>query len=534
MIRRSPALAALILATVATIPAVARQEPAPAEPAGGASSTPSKTERVADLTLRYRFGERYVADEAQVGPGLIGPYRVAVLDELRDSVEAAQGAPRRVDSTRQVIYAERPASLGPLGVVVTSARRVEAYVVKPEEPSKRPGPKLLDGISVLIRPKLGDRPLILCLTDDRTLTEAEYLALSRDVYVPHLAALLPLRSVRLGDTWRVDRKGAQALLGDPFLLQADTLTGKLMDVRKEVEGSRMVASIALTGKVAGASGETTVNAELSFTFTAALPTKDPARKPTFPPSPTEDLVEAQGAITELRLATLASGPLPGPGRLRFLSSRKLTMHRQLGLAAGTPAPPALAEIPEPTSANSWLTHVDPAGRYGFRHPEDFLPPERTQPLAVPDTSLLVRTSREGRELLQVEYFAKTLTPEDLKKELAEKSKALKLEVVKGEEKWLPDAEWPGMRVHRIDADLKVADGKLAKTGSSGRIHVDSYLIQFPRSVSILAVASTSRPTVAAFRAEIEQALKTLQLDPAPGLPLDKAPRPPGEPAPAPR
>ena len=129
MIRRSPALAFLTLAALATIAAssaIAQQTPASAEPAGGSSSssTPSKTDRVADLTLRYRFSERYVADEAQVGPGMIGPYRVAVLEALRDSVEAAQGAPRRVDSTRQSIYAERPASLGPLGVVVASARRV--------------------------------------------------------------------------------------------------------------------------------------------------------------------------------------------------------------------------------------------------------------------------------------------------------------------------------------------------------------------------------------------------------------------------
>ena len=538
MIRRSPALACLTLAALATIAAgsaIAQQTPAPAEPAGGSSSssTPSKTDRVADLTLRYRFSERYVADEAQVGPGMIGPYRVAVLEALRDSVEAAQGAPRRVDSTRQSIYAERPASLGPLGVVVASARRVEASVVKPEEPSKRAGPKPLDGVSTLIRPKLGDRPLIVCLTDGRTLTEAEYLALAREIYVPHLAALLPSRSVRLGDTWRVDRKGAQALLGDPFL-QADTLSGKLMDVRKEVDGPRMVASLALTGKVTGPSGETTINAELSFTFTATLPARDPARKPTYPPSPTEDMVEARGAITELRLATLASGPLPGPGRLRFLASRKVTLHRQLGLVAGTPAPPSLAELPEPNSTNSWLMHVDPAGRYGFRHPEDLLPPERTQPLAEPDTSLLVRTSREGREMLQVEYFAKTLSPEDLKKELAEKSKALKMEVLKGEEKWLPEAEWPGMRVHRVDADVKLVDGKLAKAGPSARIHLDGYLIQFPRSASILAIASTSRPSVAAFRAEVEQALKTLRLDPIPALPTDKAPRPPGELGSAPR
>jgi hypothetical protein len=355
-------------------------------------------------------------------------------------------------------------------------------------------------------------PLILSLSEGRTLTEYEYDALSRQVFVPNLPALLPVQAVRLGDTWRIPRKAAQALLGDPTL-QGDTLVGKLDEVRKEADGPKMVASIAITGKAVGASGETTVNAEALFTFQGSLPPKDPSKKPSFPPNPLEGTMDARGAITELRLARISSGPMPGPGRLRFLSNRELTMHRQLGVLDGAVALPSIDKSPEPSEANSWVAHVDPSGRYALRHPQDLLPPNQSQTPAKPNTTLLVRSRREGPDVFQVEFFAKTLTPEDLKKELTERYAPWKTEVLKGEETWLPAADWPRMRVHRIDAALKVRDPKAPAAGGSTRVHFDGYLIQFGQSASILAVASTSRESVGPFREEIEKILKSIQLDP---------------------
>ncbi len=503
-----PLLAALLIPS-----AEVRGQATPGSAEGPAGSTPLETRKFADLTVRYRFSERYTTDDNNTGPGVVGSYRVAIRDVIRESVESAQGAPKRTDSTRQAIYAERPAEMGiGVGNVASSVRVIEKYQAKPEETSKTMGARPLEGVTVLLRPKLGELPLILSLTEGRTLSEYEYDVLSRQVYVPHLPGLLPTQVVRLGDTWRIPRKAAQALLGDPTL-QGESLVGKLAEVRKEVDGPRMVASIAITGKVAGPTGETTVNAEALFTFQGSLPPKDASKKKkTFPPNPSEDLMEGRGAITELRLARVTSGPLPGPGRLRFQSNREVTLHRQLGVAAGGVAPPLVEKPPEPSEANAWLTHLDPSGRYSLRHPQEMLPPDPAQPVK-PNTTLLSRTRREGRDMLQVEFFDKTLAVEDLKKELAEKYAMMKMEVLKGEEAWLPEAEWPKMRVHRIDAALKVADPKAAGLGSSTRIHFDGYLIQFGQSASILAIASTSRDSVAPFRQEVEQILKTIKLDP---------------------
>jgi hypothetical protein len=500
----------LLVALFLSAESIAQETPKADGPVG---STPSKTQNFADLTVRYRFSERYTTDDAKAGPGLVGSYRVAIRDVVRDSVESSQGAPKRVETTRQVIFAERPAEMTlSLGNVASAVRVIEKYQAKPEEAAKGSKVRPLEGLTVLIRPKIGELSLILGLTEGRTLTEPEFDALARQVFVPHLPNLLPGTVVRLGDTWRIPRKAAQALLGDPTL-QGDTLSGKLAEVRKEVDGPRMVASIAITGKVVGQSGETTVNAEAVFTFQGTVPPpKERPKKSMTSLMPLDDAMDARGAITELRLGSVTSGPIPGPGRLRFQSNRELTMHRQLGVAAEAPAPPLVEKPPEESEANAWLSHVDPAGRFSLRHPQEMLPPDRSQPTPEPNTTLLIRSRREGRDMLQVEFVPKTLTPEDLKKKLAEKCALLKMEVIKGEETWLPEADWPKVRVHRVDAALKVRDAKPPSPLASARIHIDGYLIQFAQSASIIAIASTSNSSAAPFREEVEKILKTILLD----------------------
>ena len=526
--RRASPLASSIaaLALLRAGPAPGQQPRSPGEgPAAASASTPSKTQKVADLTPRYRFAERYTVDDKRVGPGVIGPSRVAVLETARDSVESAQGAPRRTESTRQAIYAERPAETGSVGVVVSTARVYEKYLAKPEDASPGAAGRPLEGATLLVRPRLGDPPQVLCLTPGRSLTESEYQAIGRQVYVPHLAMILPAQAVRLGDTWRVPRKGAQALLGDPSI-QGDTLVGKLAEVRKEVDGPRMVASIAITGKVAAPGEETTVNAEVLFTFQASTIPREPARKSGMLPLPTGDQVDSPGAVTEVRLASITTGAVTGPGRLRFQSNRELTLHRQLGASAGAAPVPPVAEVPEPDEANSWLSRADPSGHSTFRHPQDFVPPSRAQPPAEAGTTLLYRAGRDGRDMFQLKYSDKVLAPEDLRKEMAERYQALKMEVLNGEELWLPEADWPGMKVHRIDAAVKMVDPKAVRSIGSTRVHFDGYLIQFPRAASILVIASTSKEAVAPFRTEVERVLRSIKIDPGRSLPMDKAPRPP--------
>jgi hypothetical protein len=505
-----PLTTSLLLALLLLPGAALSQE----TPKGKEGSTPAKTQKFTDLTTRYRFIERYTSQDDKAGPGIVGSYRVAILDVIRDSVESSQGAPKRTELSRHTIYGERPVELThSVGNVFASVKTIQKYQAKAEDASKTMGARPLEGATVLVRPRFGDLPLILSMTEGRTLTEYEYDVLAHQMFVPQLPALLPVQAVRLGDTWRVPQKGAQALLGDPSL-RGDTLIGKLTEVRKEVDGPRMVASIAITGKAAGTTGETAVNAEVLFTFQGSIPPKDPAKKSTFPPIPTEGTMESRGAITEIRLASVSSGLLPGTGRLRFQSNRELTMHRLLGPIDGPGALPPFEKTPEASEDNTWLSHVDPSGHYALRHSQDLLPPDRSQAIAEPNTVLLGRTRREGRDMLRIEFVGKTLTPEDLKKKLAEKYALMKMEVLKGEETWLPEAEWPKMRVHRIDASLRVRDPKaLVAGGGSTRIHFDGYLIQFGQSASILAITSTSRDDVAPFRQEVEQILKSIQLDP---------------------
>jgi hypothetical protein len=119
-------------------------------------------------------------------------------------------------------------------------------------------------------------------------------------------------------------------------------------------------------------------------------------------------------------------------------------------------------------------------------------------------------------MLQVEFVGKTLAPEDLKKELAEKYAVLKMEITKGAEEWLPEAEWPKMRVHRIEAAVNVSDPKAGNAGGSTRIHFDGYLVLFGQSASIMAIATTPRESAGSFRLEVEQILKSIQI--APGKP----------------
>jgi hypothetical protein len=505
-------LAGLLVLAAPAPQSLQAQEPKPAsEPSPDSTSTPLKTQKVADLTSRYRFLERYTTDD-KVNPGTLGPCRVAILEVVKDSFDSPQGAPRRTEETRQVIFTERPAEATSRGAVISVNRTFERYRVKPIDNSKTMGARPLEGLSVLIRPKLGELPLILSLDEGRSLTEYEYDVAAREVFVSQLSSFLPNQVVRVGDTWRVAQKAAQSLLGDPKA-QSETLVGKLNEIRKEVDGLRMVASIAITGKASVTGGDTTINAEILFTFLPDAAPNFATTKPSTSTRAAENVTQAPGAITELRMARLTSGPIGGNGRLRFQSNREVTLHRQLGLAANAIAPPKREKPPELTEANSWLTHVDPNGRYSFQHPQDMLPPDRSQPTADANATFFIRSRPSGRDLVQLEYTPKILTQDDLRRELKKKYGMLKMEVKEGEEKSLPEADWPKMKVHRIEAEVIVADPKAISTLGSTRIHFDGYLILFGQSSSIIAMSTTSRDAVASYRQEVEKILKSIQLNP---------------------
>ncbi len=501
---------ALVVAAFVTSMASGQTGPA-AAPVVQITSTPSKTQKVTDLTARYRFYERYTGDDDHTAPGYVASYRTAIIEVVKESLETPKAAPKRTEATRHSIFTERPAELNGVGNVTGVTRTYERFKVNPAD-LLTTGAQPLEGLSVMVRNRLGDLPQVISLTDGRVLTEFEYDAIAHQIYVPQISLLLPAQIIRIGDTWKVSRRAAQALLGDPLIV-GDGLVAKFAEVRKEVDGPRSVAVIDVSGKLPTSAGDSTINAELLFTFVGESSLRGFSNKPTFPPKPSEGVIEGGGSITEIRLARVISGPLPGSDRLRYQMNREVTMHRQIGLIEGAPVPPKLKMIPEMNPRNSWLTHFDHGYKFAIDHPQDLIFPERSLAVAEPKTSFMIRNSREGRDMLQVEYVPRTLAPADLKKELEEKYKAIKREVIKGNEVYLPEAEWPKMKVHRIDAEIKLADPKAVAVAGSARIHFDGYLITFGQACSIIAISSTTKDAVAPYRKEIEQILKTIRLDP---------------------
>ncbi len=477
------------------------------------TTTPTKTQKVSDLTARYRFIERYVGLDEHTGPGAVASYRTGIVEVVKESLETSKAAPKRTETTRTSVFTERPAEINGIGNVTSVTRTYETFSEKPTDPLVTGG-KALEGLSMLVRSRLAELPQILCLTDGRRMTEFEYDVAAHQMFIPQISLLVPIQVVRVGDTWKVTRRAAQALLGDPLIV-GDGLVGKLVEIRKEVDGPLSVALIEVTGKLPTTLGDSTINALVTFTFHGESSLRALQGKASFPPRPTEDITEGRGSITEIRLGRVISGPLPGTNRLRYQSNREVTMRRRIGIVEGAPPAPILKLMPEPNLQNTWLTHYDANYRYALDHPQDLLFPERNLAVAEPRTSFMTRSSRDGRDLFQVEFVPRTLAPADLKTELAEKYKAIKMEVIKGNEVWLNEEEWDKfkMKVHRIDAEVKLANPKAVATAGAPRIHFDGYLILFGQDSSIIAITSTTKDAVALVRKEFEQILKTIRLNP---------------------
>ncbi len=495
---------------------------AQAAAASAGDNAADKTVPYIDLTNRYLFLEKYTKFEERAVDGLIGQYRVGITEVLRDTIDVAEGEPKTTEVTRQTLFTERPAEVNGLGMVAATIRNYSRFQIRPDDVVRSVGPRPLDGLTIYVRPQQNQFPLILSLSEDRRLREREYEVAARQVFLPSLAAILPGYAARVGDTWRVSRRGVQVLVGESNI-RGESLTGKFIELRREAEGPRRVAVFSITGRVANAFAETTLNVEIRFTFvpvpiaapsTAAA--NDPAAKATTVgktrrESGPIDTMEARGGITDVRMARVATGILPGSKNknLKYKASQELTLRRQIGVIGD---PLNLPEIPASTDVNTWLTYVDAQARFFFHHPQELLPPERYQ--FVPTDSsgnmvTLVKNRPEGPDLVRVSIYDRELKEEDVRGLLAAEWEPTKLEVIKGSEEWLPESDWPGMKVFRVEAALKT--GERAK--GSSRLHYDGYLLQLGPRLNVIAVATTPRDTVSGFRRDVEQMLKTFKVGP---------------------
>lgn len=483
--------------------------------AGTVFTTPEKTVPYVDLTNRYRFVERYTKFEERAQGGLIGQYKVGISEVLKDSVDVAEGQPKTTELSRQSVFTERPAEVNSQGVVSATVRNYSRFQVQPEDVSPPPGPRPLENLTIYVRPQTSQLPLVLSLTVDRRLREREYEVAAHQLFLPNLVGLLPGYAARVGDTWRIPRRAAQALVGDPNT-RGDALSGKFLELRRDPNGPRQVAVFSITGRVVNAMADSTLNVEVHFTFlpqpVAARSTLPGAAK-TKREAAAADTIEAWGAITEVRMARVATGVMPGAKAarpLKFKSTQELTLQRQVGVAGD---PLTLPEIPAATDVNTWLTYVDSQNRFVFHHPQELLPPERPQFVPAEhsgDMVTLVKARPEGPDLVRLSVYDRELKEEDLRGILSAEWEPTKLEVIKGPEEWLPPEEWSGLKVFRIEAALKT--GERAK--GSTRVHYDGYLLQLGPRLSVIVVATTPRDAVSNFRRDTEQMFKTLKVNAA--------------------
>ena len=68
--------------------------------------------------MRYRFIERYSPTEDPNHPELLTQYRVGLRETQKTEREKQQGAPDRIQFSRQTIYTERAAQVEQIGELI--------------------------------------------------------------------------------------------------------------------------------------------------------------------------------------------------------------------------------------------------------------------------------------------------------------------------------------------------------------------------------------------------------------------------------
>ncbi len=493
------------------------------------TQTPPAENQVSDLTTRYRFIERYAA--ASGGQAAeIGQYRVANRDVLKVETEKEQGAPDRRETTVQVIYTERAATVNSSAAVTGLVRHYDAYRVTPQAETKPSVPTPLENLSVWIAPRPSASPVVLGLTDNHPMTEIEYTISTKYlILMPELSSVLPALPSRIGDRWTVPRGAGQALMGDRPVSEGRPLVAELTDVRRATDRPEFVASIRVTGsaKLPPNGSDTLINALILFKFAPPAPAPAPgagAEAPAGGVASGPTVVDARGAITDVRLArTSTSAVTGGNGRLRRTLTWELTLQRDLARPGAPLSVPPKA--PAPTQANSWLTYDDPQGRFHFRYPQELHPKKEPEAIELGIVELTDErpNSLDGR-IVRMMLQTKSgdpkadrdnRDPEFHKKSLNEEWARNKRDVLRGPTGWLPEATWAPfkMKVYRIEAAEKPS-GPASR--DVARIFLDHYLILFAQDESLMIEAITGQDPTQGFRKQVEEILKTFALGPATG------------------
>jgi hypothetical protein len=456
-----------------------------------------------DLSTRYRFQEHYATGDGQKPAGSIGTYRVGVKAINKITEEQAQGAPKITQTSLQFVYTERAMSANTLNdqYVTDLVRRFDTVRTSAESSSATKGKsdRPLEGVTVWLKDRPQQLPLVLNLTPEHRLTDLEYNHIINQIWLPRLAFLLPDSPKRLHEAWRVIPTAGQQMLGKPF--QSGVLQAKLTDVKPDPKGGDWTATIRVTGQIVLGSTDTGVNAEFTFTFAPPAPGGAAGAA-----ASEKQVVDARGAITKMRIASTSSALIPEQrvtGRLKFTVQRDYTLERQLNPTGPPLDPPAKA--PQASEENSWLTYRDPKGQFEFRHSEDlhYMPDE---PDSGPESLIFRSIQSEGSVRVGIHLVHQTKNQAEVlrKDQIAGLEKA-DWEITPGSAAWLPEGDWGKLRVFRWEL--------VGQTPSGERLHLYSYSVLTGQNLSFFVESTTNLdpPTVA--RSEIESILKTLTLAP---------------------
>jgi hypothetical protein len=568
--RKAPSRAANPAPTAAPLPSAAAPrapEPPPQQVPGRSPTEGAPLDQ--DLITRYRFSERYGTNVEVTDDGRIGQYRVAIKETVKEVVvkpndgdvhktgasgKAALGnasaigkaatepaTPSKEAATpskesfqdKHIIYTDRAADVSGLGQVKSLIRHYErARLTSDPDPSHVPDAHSVEGLTIWYRPQIDPLPVVLSLSSDRPLTESDYKFTALQLFVPNLANLLPPTTVRIGDNWPISKMAVKTLVGADRVAEGG-LIGRLSEIRKDSRGGERdrVAVIDVSGQMLAQVGygamKMQVHAQLEFAFTPPRITDAGTGK-------SSDLatVDARGAIVWLSLVqeglTAAVSKLdPRPRKVK----RELVLERQL-TNTGTPLE-IPRDPPKPNPENSWLAFADPQRRFQFRHPQDLHHPQEYGyvPHEGPDQIELIHFQLGGTspDRVMIEISPTTRRdPEEVRNKVAALGKEGKLEVLQGTTGWLPDVDWPGMRVYRFENAYKGATARGVQ-----RIHSDSYVIYFTgREASVVVTATTAQDPPLQFRKDIEEMLKTFEWN-GPETPQPRVSSPPPSPGSSP-
>ncbi|AMV36391.1 hypothetical protein [Planctomyces sp. SH-PL62] len=514
-----------------------------AAPTAESPDDAAKQGEVQPLSLRYRFGERYTETPDPTRPEWMTQYQVGVREKIKVAREKPQGAPDRAETTLQSIYTERVMKAAPNRTATDVVRRYDRALITTTLPMRRQyqNPKLLEQLSLWYRLKPGKPIELYNLTDGRVLRQVEFDRITRNPFLPQLATLLPTTPRRVGDHWPVPRSSVAVLLGETPLEDGYDVEAELTDVRgSATDAGTMTAVFEVKGQLNVLDGPVAMNARVHFVFAPAKPAQPAV------PEPREQagVIDAEGWISEIRMAEVLTTPLPDDetGRLNQTQTRELIVARRVGPSAMGPEatlPLVAPDAPPDDEAHTWVTYDDPEGRFHLAHPQG-LRIARAYPEGGVD---LVDRRFDGQDVISIALAAKSgdasqdrlvTDPQEQRKALAEQWRAQGQEVLMGDSGWLKEDVWGPLarKVYRIEAALKPAGAAPAVRGN--RIYLDRYIVQFTRNETLIVTAMTTRDPHVPFRDQAESIIKSFTFgpsEPAPGA--SASPNESTQPSPAP-